>query len=862
MSARPPRLAAWLIGRRVDAADREHALGDLDEEYAARAARHGRAAARRWYWRAALSEILPGRISAPRAPRKFYREEFRAALRALRRAPAASAAAILTYALGIGANIAIFSVAWPVLVAPLPFPDEQQLVDFWLTVEREGGGFGTNPISEGDYNDIRSASAFAATAAYSSRLAQLNLVTGTDPRQVAVAHVTPAFFTVLGVQPLQGRTFLPSDEDTNRNLLVLNARTWRTAFGADPGIIGRVVRIDNTPVEIVGVVPSTTGLGTHDADAWWMMTLSTSRARERAYFLRAIGRLRPDVSLDAANAELATIMARAAEEFPEANRFVSARAFSFREAVTGPSRASLMALTLGAGLLLMVAAINLTGLMTARTLQRVREVAIRRALGASRARVWSQFAIEQLVLALAGGLVGMAAAWLALDLVIGLAPQGTWHPDRALSTPAVLVVTTLLSLALGLLVAAVPAWRAASGGHALQTQTRGATASRATTRARTTIIAAQVALTVMLLVSASLVAVSLARVLGVDPGFRGGGTLVADIALPPSDYDAARARQFFDTLVERAGALPAASGACALNEMPLENDGGMTWVPEGTTTLVLATHKSVTAGCFDVLGVPLIRGRLLTASEPDGAVLVSESMARALWPDDRDPIGRQIHMGLPAGPAMTIVGIVGDIHNVSLERDSQRQVWMSHEVRYFPPRRILVRSAGVAPASLAAPLRAVVRDLDAGLALANLRTVDDIVDRATAPRRFVLWLLGGFAVIALLLSAIGIYGVLAYLVGQRTTEIGLRRALGAPTSHITALVAGTVGLAIAIGTSAGLAGAWGVSSLVASLLYEMSATDVRVYAAVAVFVALASALAAWPPAQRAARIDPGRALRN
>src|SRR5690606_13132012 len=245
MSARPPRLAAWLIGRRVDAADREHALGDLDEEYAARAARHGRAAARRWYWRAALSEILPGRISTPRAPRKFYREEFRAALRALRRAPAASAAAILTYALGIGANIAIFSVAWPVLVAPLPFPDEQQLVDFWLTVDREGGGFGTNPISEGDYNDIRTASAFAATAAYSSRLAPLNLVTGTDPRQVAVAHVTPAFFTVLGVQPLQGRTFLPSDEDTNRNLLVLNARTWRTAFGADPGIIGRVVRIDN-----------------------------------------------------------------------------------------------------------------------------------------------------------------------------------------------------------------------------------------------------------------------------------------------------------------------------------------------------------------------------------------------------------------------------------------------------------------------------------------------------------------------------------------------------------------------------------------------------------------------------------------
>jgi predicted lysophospholipase L1 biosynthesis ABC-type transport system permease subunit len=221
-------------------------------------------------------------------------------------------------------------------------------------------------------------------------------------------------------------------------------------------------------------------------------------------------------------------------------------------------------------------------------------------------------------------------------------------------------------------------------------------------------------------------------------------------------------------------------------------------------------------------------------------------------------------MGLAGGRLMTVIGIVGDMHNVSLVRDSRRQVWMPHDLGYFPPRRVVVgmSRAGVAPASIAAPLRAALRELDPDLALANVRTIDDIVVRATAGRRFVLWLLGGFAAIALLLSAVGIYGVLAHLVGQRTQEIGIRRALGAQTPHITRVIAGTVGAAIAAGTAAGLAGAWGVSSLVASLLYEMSATDARVYAAVALFVAAVAALAAWPPARRAARVEPMRALRN
>ena len=854
MKTRPPRLAVWLAGLRVERAEREFALGDLEEDFRAMAAARGPRAARRWYWRQAIKwEQTP---FFNWGPSPFF------ALRAVRRAPAASAAAILTYALGIGANVAIVSVAWPVLVAPLPFPAEDQLVQLWLTVERKAGGVGTNPVSPGDYLDISTASSFSATAAYTSRMAQMNLTTGGGPRQISVAHVTPSFFTVMGVQPLLGRALLPSDENGERLLLVLSDRTWRTMFGADPSVAGRVVRLEGEPVEIVGVVPSTAGLGTHDADAWAVLTLPQDRTRSRAYYLRAVGRLAPGMTREAANRELDIIMARAAAEFPESNRFLSARADSFRESITGPARESLLALVLGAALLLLVAGINLAGLLAARTVQRGREISIRRALGASRARIWWQLVFEQLLLACAGGLAGVAAAALTLRGVIGLAPAGAWHPDRALPLAAVLALSLVLALAMGLLVAAVPAWRASSSSQPLQSQTRGASGTRAAARARAAVIAAQVALTVLLLVAASLVGTSLARVLGVDPGFRTGGSLVADISLPGGRYDRAGAVRFFETLVERARALPGVDGACAINEMPLENRGGMTWVAEGTTRMVSATHKSVTAGCFEALGVPLVRGRLPRTPERDASIVLSESMAAALWPDGRDPIGRRVHIGLDTGDLMTVIGVVGDINNVSLERDARRQVWMPHDLGYFTPGRLLVDTGGAPPGPLVAPLRSILRDLDADLALANVRTIDDIVGRATASRRFVLWLLGGFATIALLLSAVGIYGVLAHLVGQRTQEIGIRRALGAQTPHITRIIAGTVGAAIAAGTAAGLAGAWGVSSLLASLLYEISATDARVYAAVAVFVGAVAALAAWPPTRRAARVEPMRALRN
>jgi predicted permease len=567
------------------------------------------------------------------------------------------------------------------------------------------------------------------------------------------------------------------------------------------------------------------------------------------------------VSRAAANQELDAIMTRAAADYPESNRDIRAAAYDFREEITGPVRTSLVALVAGAALLLVVAGINLAGLLSARTVQREKEIGIRRALGASRLRLWAQLVTENVTLACAGGLAGLAIAVMTLEAVVGIAPAGAWHPDRALSQGQVLLFTMAVALAMGFAVATLPAWRAASPSKPMLSHTRGASGSRAAARARAGVIGAQVALTVLLLVVAALVGTSLARVLGVDPGFAVSGRLIADVSLPQGRYDRESAVQLFETAVERARALPGVTGACAINELPLENRGGMTWVASGTTQMVPSTHKSVTAGCFDVVGVRLVRGRLPRTPEPEKIVLISESMARALWADGRDPVGQQVHMGLARGPQMTVAGVVTDIRNVSLERTAGNQVWMPHDLGYYTPGRLFL-SAAVPPASLAAPLRGILRDLDPELALANVRTMDDVVGKATAPRRFVLWLLGGFAAIALLLSAVGIYGVLAHVVSQRAQEIGIRRALGATTGHITRIVGGTVGAAIAAGAVAGLAAAWGVSSIVASLLYEMSATDPRVYGAVALFVAAVALLAAWPPARRAARVEPMRALKD
>lgn len=873
----PPRLAAWMAGLRVARVEREYALGDLEEDFQAVARLRGAAAARRWYWRQAIGSLF-SRTHLRGMPMRLFFSELRSSWRQMLRSPAASTAAILTYALGMGANIAIFSVAWPALLAPLPFPDEDRLAVIWLTYQGRDNTTQINPLSGGDYNDIRAARSFSNMAAYSHYLSEVNLSAAGQPRQITIGQVSASFFPVLGVQALLGRTLMPSDEDRDVPVLVLNERTWRATFGADRAVIGRTVRLDGDPVEIVGVVPAHAGLGTIEPDGWAPLTLQKDRERRRNYFLRAVGRLAPGATRATANDELAAIMKQAGRDFPDSNKGLSATAHDFRDEMIGPARRPLLVLLGGAALVLLVAGINLAGLQVARNLHRAHELGIRQALGASRLRLFAQLVAENLMLALAGGALGAGFAMVTLRALARVAPADDWHTGQLASPAGVAAFTIALAVAMGVAVALIPAWRASSPPRPDATLGRGSTASRSAARARIGIIGAQVALAVVLLIVATLVGTSLARVLRVDRGFRFDQGLVADLALPQSRYSAietrvrdgkvervystAKATQFLDALVERAEAIPGVTRACVINQVPLDPQvGSMTWVAEGDTRMISSSVKSASPGCYDVLGVPLLQGRLPRAREAEPVVVLSRSIAAALWRDGSDPIGKRVHMGLANGPLMTVVGVVGDIRNNSLERRQGNQVWMPHANGYFTPSRLALNSA-LPPASLAPQLRAVLTDLDSELALANIRTMDDIVGKATAPRRFMLLLLGGFAMIALVLSAVGIYGVLAHLVGQRAREIGIRRALGAPTLHITRVVAGSTAVAILLGAAAGLAGARALSAVVASLLFEMSATDPRVYGGVAAFVSVAAALAAWPPARRASRVDPLRALRD
>ncbi|HUF48331.1 MAG TPA: ADOP family duplicated permease [Vicinamibacterales bacterium] len=882
-ASHPPRLATWLASLRMPPADREFQLGDLAEEYRMVVVPDfGERAGRRWYWRQALRCLFTRRSSGGVQPpsrepvgRSAWAgdlaRDIRHALRLMRLTPLATTASVLTLALGIGANAAMVSVAKPVLLDPLPVSNEDALATIWLTYPTSTGGTARNPVSAGDYDAMRGAPAFERVEAFARFPAVRNLVAGGEPRLVTIGSVTAGFFSALGIQPVVGRTLLPSDDATDANPIVMTEALWRSAFGADPAVAGRPVHLDGTAYVVVGVVPDWSGIGTRPADAWVLLDLETHiRQRLRAYYLGVIGRLRADASLEAANEQLATIMARLVTLYPESNGNppIGALAVSFREELTGPVRTTFLVLVGGAAMVLVIAGINLAGLHLVRQAGRRRELAVRHAVGASRGRLGRLLMIDSIVQSMAGGLVGLIAALVTLAALRSMAPEGNWYQIPVRPPLPVALLAVGLAVVVGAIVGLVPAVRAASISGLSAVRSRVGLAERTGSAGRTVLVAAQVALTLMLLIVATLVGASLGRVLGVDPGFRTDGILVADFTLPGDRYPNADARtRFYDALVERLETTPGTGRACVASDVPLADEvGGMTWVVDGHPTgqMVGSVPKVVSPGCFEVLGVPVLSGQLFDSGAPRRELVISQSMARTLWPAepaDFSPVGRRLRMGTPDGWLWTVVGMVGDIRNTSLESSYARQVWIPHSSGLWPPDRLLVRGSG-RPAQLAPAVRAAMTDLAPTVALANVRTMDQVVAGATASRRFVLVLLAGFGTIALLLSAVGIYGVLAHSVEQRTSEIGLRMALGARGADVARLIAGRLAIGVLGGGLLGTAAAWAASTWVASLLYQTSATDIRVYASAGAFVALMGCAAAWLPTRRAVRIDPLGALRQ
>jgi predicted permease len=788
-----------------------------------------------------------------------WRKDVVYAWRGMLSRPVVSLAALCSFALGIGANVAIFSVAWPVLFAPLPFADEDRLMKIVLTFERNNATH-QHPLSTGDYVDLHGASSFSRTAAYNQLVRQMNLTGTGDAEQVTVGYVTPELFPVLGVMPLHGRVFDERDGEAG-GVIVLNERLWRNRFGADPSIVGRVLRLDGVSFEVVGIMPTSSGLGTIDADGWLPQRIDMADRRRGPYYLGMVGRLGPAATREQATAELGAIMNRVAVEFPQPDGDLGALVAPFRDQAAAPVRSTMVLLIVSAGLVLLIATVNLAGLQVARGLERGRELDVRRALGASRWHLVRQAMIEALTVSVLGGVAGVGVAWVVSSGLQMLAPTFGWQQQVQISPGLLAAYSVALTFVSGLAIGLLPAWRSSRSAAGGSLQVRSMTPTRVQTRTRAALVATQVAIAAVLMVVAALVALSQRNVLALDPGFDPGSTIAADLSPPQGRFATTTdATTFFDGLLARIASLPGVESACVANEVPLDREpNGMTYVPEGAVRPISAWPNTITPACVDVLGLRLIAGRRMTNSEPAPSIMVSASMARALFPDGRDPVGQRARFGVATGVLLTIVGVVGDLRDGTLERSHGRQVWMPQSLGYFAPRRLLVRYGSTA-AFDALALRGVVRELAPDLALARVRPLSAVISKATAPRRFAMFLLSGFAVIAVLLCAIGLYGVLAHSVGQRRQEIGIRMALGARPGQVLPLVATQVFVAVGVGLVAGLAGARALSDAVRSLLFGITATDSTVYVVVGGAVLLMAALAAWAPMRLATRIDPKSAM--
>ncbi len=798
------------------------------------------------------------------------RQDTRYALRVLGHGRGFVAVAVLTLALGVGANTAIFSVVRGVLLRALPYPEPERLV----TVQSVMRG-GATAVSPPDFMDWRAqAKSFSGLAAY--YLSTTNLTGTGEPERLTQARVSANFFDLLGVRPSLGRGFLPGEDAAEApRVAILSDGLWRRRFGEDPKIVGRTIRLDDFPTTVVGIAPPELKLPA-GVDLW-LTTRFDARdvapGARGARWIAVIGRLASGATLAGAQAEMVAIADRLALADPRHDGGVTSRVATLQENLVGGVRTPQL-IQLGAvGFVMLIACVNVASLALGRTAARETELTVRVALGAGRGRIARQILTENLVLAVAGGVAGLALAILGTRALVALAPGDlplvhAVHVDGVVLSFS-LVVTLLSGVAFGV----VPALQASRQGIEARLRSGGRGLSLGSGRLRRVLVVTEVALAMTLLAGAGLLVRSLARLTAVDPGFRTDHLGTFSVTLSPVRYpDAARQEQFVRELESRLEGLPGVTSAGISFSLPLTNSGfGFTFAIGGRPEVSgpdepRAQVRLATPDYFRAMGIPILRGRGFTARDDETSprvILISQETARRYWPNE-DPIGQTLMTGWGRDEAHrfggTIIGIVGDVRQFSLAMAPLPEIYGPLAQRPLDELSVVLRSSSPTATVLAAA-RAVVHGLDAELPVYDVRSYEDIVRESIAERRFYVTLLATFAGLALVLAAIGIYGVIAYSVQQRRRELGIRIALGATRERVIGLVL-RQGMALTIvGAAIGLAIAGLLTRVLRGQLYEVSATDPFTFVLVPVILVVVALVACVVPARRAVAVDPAATIR-
>ena len=796
--------------------------------------------------------------------------------RRLRQSPGFTLIAVLALGLGIGANTAIFSLLDTVVLRPLPYPEPDRLVQIWASSPEQG--LSETGLSVPKFRLLRESGPFAGITSYYQE--DVNLTERGDPEVLHGERISREFCGVWGVKPLLGRCFSAAeDQKGGGDVVMLSEGLWRQRFGGDPAILDKTVRLEGKPWTVVGVLPDVLHFPFRDVQVWLPRPQELSLLPERAIelgagFLEVAARLKPGAALAATRGEVRRLNGRYAQMLP-GNLDTGFRLdlVPMREQLVGDVRSSLVLLLGAVALVLLIACADVANLLLAQGLSRRREVAIRMALGASAGRVLRQRLAEGLVLALIGSLVGLALAWGGLRLLVAWHPASLPRADQVGIDGRVLVFTLLLSLLTGVLFSLIPALQSlrTEATAQLKEGSRSSTAGPRRARSQGVFVAVEVALSLVLLIGATLLIQSFRQLSRVDLGFNPAGLLSLQISLPAAKYpDSAHQRVFFAQILERVRALPGVRSAAASDSLPVQGSSKSPFSIEGRPLAVrdqpIAWLMVVSPGYFRTLQTRLVKGSEFDPATPPDAPLttvINESLARQYF-SGQDPLGKRLIMG---SRKMEIVGVVQDIQQLGPDVEKTPEFFLpaNQDIKFpMPFMNLLVRTS-LPPAKVAESVRREVRVLDPEQPVANLRTMEGIVAEAVAGRRMTMGLLTGFSAVALLLCALGIYGLVAHSVSARRQEIGVRMALGAQRAQVLAVVVRQgfrwVLIGLVIGLAGALAAAFLLSRVLTGLLFDVSARDPLYYLGAPVLLGAISLLACYLPARRAARVEPGITLR-